>query len=101
MSRSVGGSPAGLGSHFRAISTLRSPLLTPFTGLSLPVPVSCRAELAAHQGRLSILPRARGSPQGCRASKSDRRHARWPYHGAVLVKWIRCTVVDRRGFERG
>ena len=22
-------------------------------------------------------------------------------HGAVLVKWIRCTVVDRRGFERG
>ncbi len=31
----------------------------------------------------------------------DRRHARWPYDGAVLVKWIRCTVVDRRGFERG
>ncbi len=24
-----------------------------------------------------------------------------PYDGAVLVKWIRCTVVDRRGFERG
>ncbi|GAA2934154.1 YdbC family protein [Kitasatospora cinereorecta] len=26
---------------------------------------------------------------------------RAPYDGAVLVKWIRCTVVDRRGFERG
>lgn len=26
---------------------------------------------------------------------------KWPYHGAVLVKWMRCTVVDRRGFERG
>lgn len=25
----------------------------------------------------------------------------WPYDGAVLVKWMRCTVVDRRGFERG
>ncbi len=24
-----------------------------------------------------------------------------PYDGAVLVKWTRCTVVDRRGFERG
>lgn len=24
-----------------------------------------------------------------------------PYDGAVLVKWMRCTVVDRRGFERG
>lgn len=24
----------------------------------------------------------------------------WPYDGAVLVKWMRCTVVDRRGFER-
>lgn len=24
-----------------------------------------------------------------------------PYDGAVLVKWIRCAVVDRRGFERG
>ncbi|MGK5697836.1 DUF4937 domain-containing protein, partial [Streptomyces sp. URMC 128] len=34
-------------------------------------------------------------------AESDRRHAQWPYHGAVLVKWIRCTVVDRRGFERG
>lgn len=27
--------------------------------------------------------------------------ARGSYDGAVLVKWIRCTVVDRRGFERG
>ncbi len=26
---------------------------------------------------------------------------RRPYDGAVLVKWMRCTVVDRRGFERG
>lgn len=26
---------------------------------------------------------------------------KWPYDGAVLVKWMRCTVVDRRGFERG
>lgn len=25
----------------------------------------------------------------------------WPYDGAVLVKWIRLAVVDRRGFERG
>ncbi len=25
----------------------------------------------------------------------------WPYDGAVLVKWMRCTVVDRPGFERG
>ncbi|RWZ72401.1 DUF4937 domain-containing protein, partial [Streptomyces albidoflavus] len=24
-----------------------------------------------------------------------------PYDGAVLVKWTRCTVKDRRGFERG
>lgn len=43
--------------------------------------------------------------EGARArairSERDRRHARWPYDGAVLVKWIRCTVVDRRGFERG
>lgn len=29
------------------------------------------------------------------------RERRWPYDGAVLVKWIRCTVIDRRGFERG
>ncbi|MCV2463989.1 DUF4937 domain-containing protein, partial [Streptomyces sp. ICN988] len=34
-------------------------------------------------------------------AESDRCHVPWPYHGAVLVKWIRCTVVDRRGFERG
>lgn len=25
----------------------------------------------------------------------------WPYHVAVLVKWMRCTVVDRPGFLRG
>jgi hypothetical protein len=24
-----------------------------------------------------------------------------PYDGAVLVKWIRCAVTDRRGFEQG
>lgn len=24
----------------------------------------------------------------------------WPYDGAVLVKWMRCTVVDRPGFVR-
>ncbi len=29
------------------------------------------------------------------------RRLRAPYDGAVLVKWMRCTVVDRRGFERG
>ncbi len=33
--------------------------------------------------------------------EGDRGRAPWPYDGAVLVKWIRCTVVDRRGFERG
>lgn len=38
---------------------------------------------------------------GNRLSGSDRRHVEGPYHGAVLVKWIRCSVVDRRGFERG
>ncbi len=26
---------------------------------------------------------------------------RAPYYGAVLVKWMRCTVTDRRGFEQG
>ncbi len=39
--------------------------------------------------------RASGPPE------SHRCRVPGPYHGAVLVKWIRCTVVDRRGFERG
>lgn len=34
-------------------------------------------------------------------SGPPRQMAGAPYDGAVLVKWIRCTVVDRRGFERG
>lgn len=33
--------------------------------------------------------------------KSDPSTPYWPYDGAVLVKWMRCVVVDRSGFERG
>lgn len=38
-----------------------------------------------------------------RGTLSDNEPAplRWPYDGAVLVKWIRCTVTDLRGFEQG
>ncbi len=50
---------------------------------------------------MPIVPRARGSVRGRSPPERDRRHVLWPYDGAVLVKWIRCTVVDRRGFERG
>lgn len=32
--------------------------------------------------------------------ESDDQSPVWPYDGAVLVKWMRCTVSDRRGFER-
>lgn len=42
-----------------------------------------------------------GGPRGRTPPEHGPRHAPRPYHGAVLVKWIRCTVVDRRGFERG
>ena len=33
--------------------------------------------------------------------ESDRAPRSGPYDGAVLVKWIRCTVVDRRGSSGG
>ncbi len=50
---------------------------------------------------LPIVPRAWGRTGGRSPPERDRRHVPGPYDGAVLVKWIRCTVVDRRGFERG
>jgi hypothetical protein len=37
----------------------------------------------------------------CTTPESDPVSRTAPYDGAVLVKWIRCAVVDRRGFERG
>ncbi|AJE81831.1 hypothetical protein SLNWT_1455 [Streptomyces albus] len=51
-------------------------------------------------------PRSERLRQGARdpagvLPEHDHDHTPWPYDGAVLVKWIRCTVVDRRGFERG
>lgn len=45
---------------------------------------------------------ARRGSSATRASCAGALRGRpGPYDGAVLVKWTRCTVKDRRGFERG